>query len=140
MIRVKQITPLYDPKEDRLRLIINLNYPDRYDLWITRKFLINILDNIQNFLEGKKLFPNKNLKNNSSENNNETLIIYPPLNKLPILLESINISHLENNNFLINLEDANKNKFNFQLSLEELKDLINLIIKNTQFEWGINFL
>jgi hypothetical protein len=36
-----QFTAVYDEKEDRLRLIININYPTRYDFWITRKFLID---------------------------------------------------------------------------------------------------
>jgi hypothetical protein len=45
-----QFTAVYDEKEDRLRLIININYPTRYDFWITRKFLIDIMDNLQTYL------------------------------------------------------------------------------------------
>lgn len=140
MIKVKQLTPIYDEKEDRLRLIVNINFPNRYDLFITRRFLINILDNLQNFLI-KNNIKSKEDSFNSSKNNDQNLnTIYPSINKKPILLESINITCLNENNFLINLLDEKDNKFEIMMSYEELNNLIELILKIVKFEWGINFL
>ena len=131
----KQFTPIYDEKEDRLRLIININYPTRYDIWITRKFLIDIIDNLQNYLNNFE--EKKELKENKSENNSSQLPIYEATNT-PSLLETLNIKK-ENNLFILTLQDENKTTIESILTLTELKNLLKTLVSPVQMKWGIVF-
>ena len=131
----KQFTPIYDEKEDRLRLIININYPTRYDIWITRKFLIDIIDNLQNYLNNFE--EEKELKENKSENNSSQLPIYEATNT-PSLLETLNIKK-ENNLFILTLQDENKTTIESILTLTELKNLLKTLVNPVQMKWGIVF-
>ena len=131
----KQFTPIYDEKEDRLRLIVNINYPTRYDIWITRKFLIDIIDNLQNYLNNFE--EEKELKENKSENNSSQLPIYEATNT-PSLLETLNIKK-ENNLFILTLQDENKTTIESVLTLTELKNLLKTLVNPVQMKWGIVF-
>jgi len=131
----KQFTPIYDEKEDRLRLIININYPTRYDIWITRKFLIDIIDNLQNYLNNFE--EKKELKENKNENNSSQLSIYEATNT-PSLLETLNIKK-ENNLFILTLQDENKTTIESILTLTELKNLLKTLVSPVQMKWGIVF-
>jgi len=131
----KQFTPIYDEKEDRLRLIININYPTRYDIWITRKFLIDIIDNLQNYLNNFE--EEKEFKENKSENNSSQLPIYEATNT-PSLLETLNIKK-ENNLFILTLQDENKTTIESILTLTELKNLLKTLVNPVQMKWGIVF-
>jgi len=131
----KQFTPIYDEKEDRLRLIVNINYPTRYDIWITRKFLIDIIDNLQNYLNNFE--EEKELKENKSENNSSQLPIYEATNT-PSLLETLNIKK-ENNLFILTLQDENKTTIESILTLTELKNLLKTLVNPVQMKWGIVF-
>jgi len=131
----KQFTPIYDEKEDRLRLIININYPTRYDIWITRKFLIDIIDKLQNYLDNFE--EEKELKENKSENNSSQLPIYEATNT-PSLLETLNLKK-ENNLFILTLQDENKTTIESILTLTELKNLLKTLVNPVQMKWGIVF-
>jgi len=134
-IIAKQFTPIYDEKEDRLRLIININYPTRYDIWITRRFLIDIIDNLQNYLNNFE--EEKKLKENKNENNSSQLPIYEATNT-PSLLETLNIKK-ENNLFILTLQDENKTTIESILTLTELKNLLKTLVSPVQMKWGIVF-
>jgi len=135
-IIAKQFSAIYDEKEDRLRLIVNINYPDRYDIWITRKFLIDIIDNLQTYL--LKLKENTSSTKNNKENNssNQNLPIYKS-NNVPNILQELNITKKENN-FILTLKDENKT-IQAVLSIEELKKILEIMLSPVKIRWGLGF-
>lgn len=130
----KQFTPLYDEKEDRLRVIININYPDRYDFWITRKFLIDIMDNLQNYL--MRFQEEKVKENHKPTSNPDELPIYEPTSEAS-LLEKLNITK-NDNIFILTMQSQDKT-IQTTLTLQDLKNLLNAIIKPVRIQWGLGF-
>jgi hypothetical protein len=130
-----QFTAVYDEKEDRVRLIININYPTRYDFWITRKFLIDIMDNLQTYLTNFKEEPIEENLENQPENNTE-VSIFEPTNE-PSLLETLNITK-QDNFFILTLED-NKNIIQATFKLNELKNLLKMLLQPVRIRWGLGF-
>jgi hypothetical protein len=130
-----QFTAVYDEKEDRVRLIININYPTRYDFWITRKFLIDIMDNLQTYLTNFKEEPIEENLENQPENNTE-VSIFEPTNE-PSLLETLNITK-QDNFFILTLED-NKNIIQSTFKLNELKNLLKILLQPVRIRWGLGF-
>jgi len=133
VITAKQFSSIYDEKEDRIRLIINLNYPDRYDLWITRKFLIDIMDNVQTYLMN---FKAEEKQTNNNNYHQQELPIYESTNT-PLILETFNITKRENN-FILILKDSNIT-IQAILTLNELKNFLKLILNPVKIKWGIWF-
>ena len=133
-IIAKQFTPIYDPKEDRIRLIINLNYPDRYDIWITRKFLIDILDNLQNFFFQHNIEFNYNTPNNVSTDTKESLPIYENKNE-PQILENFSLTK-DDDRFVLVLKDSTTTIQSI-LGQEEIKQFILYTINSVNIQWGI---
>ncbi|BAF70506.1 conserved hypothetical protein [Nitratiruptor sp. SB155-2] len=128
----KQFTPVYDEREDRLRLIVNLNYPTRYDLWITRAFLIKLLDELSKFALPD--IEEEQPSTNQSDLNEPA--IYPNTNT-PYLVESVNITPT-GDGFAITIEDGST-QIVTTLSAQELKKLISLILRTVRFAWGLYF-
>ncbi|BCD60705.1 hypothetical protein NitYY0814_C1492 [Nitratiruptor sp. YY08-14] len=128
----KQFTSVYDEREDRLRLIVNLNYPTRYDLWITRAFLIKLLDELSKFSlpEIEEEPPSTN------QSDAKEPAIYPSINT-PHLVESVNITTTKDG-FTITIEDGST-QIVTTLSAQELKKLISLILRTVRFAWGLYF-
>ncbi len=136
VIIAKKFSAVYNEYEDRLRLIINVTCPTRYDFWITRKFLIEIVDNLQNYLINFKEKIKKDSQNTQSSNKNEEIKLYPPQNT-PSLLESVNIQR-QNDLFILTLKDK-KTTIEATLKLNELKDLLEMLIRPVKMRWGIGF-
>jgi hypothetical protein len=130
----KQFTAIYDEREDRLRLIININYPNRYDFWITRKFLIDIMDNLQNYI--MKFKDDYKNSQNETSNNSKDLPIYEPTNN-PTLLDQLNITK-KDNFFILTLQNQEKT-VQATLTFEDLNNLLKTIIQPVRIRWGLGF-
>ncbi|MDD2830115.1 MAG: hypothetical protein PHW18_11120 [Sulfuricurvum sp.] len=51
-ILAKTFTPFYSESEDRIRLVVNYaDYENRFDLWLTRAFLLKLLPTIEECLD-----------------------------------------------------------------------------------------
>ncbi|NPA55149.1 MAG: hypothetical protein GXO40_02160 [Epsilonproteobacteria bacterium] len=132
-IRALQFTPIYEPREDRIRLIINLNHPTRYDMFITRKFLLDLISHI------KKLITPIPLPQSESTTQSDTPQPIYSFEHDAKLLETINISF-----------DKDKGAFNITLSdgiadiqtvlqPHELNNLIMYMVKCIKPHWGSEF-
>ncbi len=135
ILQIKQFTPVYDEKEDRLRLIFNINYPTRYDVWITRKFLIDILDNFSDYIKPQEIKESQN--GNTEENQNAQNNIYPPTNDEIHLLETIN-ANFNQNGVILTFKDS-KTTLQAALTYEELKSLLETITARVKHHWGLYF-
>jgi hypothetical protein len=135
ILQIKQFTPVYDEKEDRLRLIFNINYPTRYDVWITRKFLIDILDNFSDYIKPQEIKESQN--SNTEENQNAQNNIYPPTNDEIRLLETIN-ANFNQNGVILTFKDS-KTTLQAALTYEELKSLLETITARVKHHWGLYF-
>jgi len=128
----KQFTPIYDEREDRIRLIFNINYPTRYDMWITRNFLIKLIYSLDEYIIEEKETSNINSTNTSNSTENK---IYLPTNSQIKLLESFQITPI-NNNYLIRFSDTEQT-IETTLTKEELSKLLKALVKIIQNVWGI---
>ena len=50
-VQTKTLSLLYDPQEDRMKLIINKDDVDRIEFWVTRRFYFSLLFELETFLE-----------------------------------------------------------------------------------------
>ena len=51
-ISAQTFTPFYSQSEDRIRLVINYaDYPNRFDLWLTRAFLLQLLPTLEECMD-----------------------------------------------------------------------------------------
>ncbi|WP_456471439.1 hypothetical protein [Caminibacter sp.] len=130
----QQFTPVYDPKEDRIRLIININYPTRHDIWITRRFLINLLDNVSHLITDNI----KTQQTTSPQNQNTIPQKIYKFRKKPKLIEELNISYnKDTNTYNLLIKDA-KTSIESALTPEDLNNLIKHLIKPVKYEWGLH--
>ena len=133
----KQFTPIYDEKEDRIRLIINLNYPTRYDVWITRRFLVMIVDELSELFdkEVEKQEPFISSEKNKIEDGQKVYTF----EKEPNLLENLHIRFDKKKSiYYLKLSDKSVD-IETNLTPEELKKLVKYLIEQVKYKWGINF-
>jgi len=130
-IVAKQFTPLYDEREDRMRLAININFPERYDIWITRAFLIKILDNVDSFWEKECL---KEVTDQTFQACAE--VVHQPVNEAK-LLEAFTI-HKQKNSYLLILSDG-KARITAFLEPGQLSRLFTLLKSKVRYIWGLGF-
>jgi phosphopantetheine adenylyltransferase len=128
----KQFTPVYDEREDRVRLIFNINYPTRYDMWITRNFLIKLIYSLSDYIIEEEQTAQQNQQ--SQEKNT----IYLPVNKNVELLESFQITPINNSIYLVRFSD-NNTTIEAYLSKNDLSKLLKALINATKNTWGISF-
>ena len=136
IVQAKEFTPLYDEREDRLRLIVNLHYPTRYDVWVTRRFLLKIVDELVDFLD-----TTSHSTSNHSTKENQLSSQQPiyPFDKEPKIVERLDISHDKNSGlFNLQLYDGNIAIVS-SMKAEELKQLIQFMLNQVRFQWGLNF-
>lgn len=51
-ITAQTFTPFYSQTEDRIRLVVNYaDYPNRFDLWLTRAFLLQLLPTLEECID-----------------------------------------------------------------------------------------
>ena len=131
----QQFTPIYDEREDRIRLIFNINFPTRYDMWITRNFLIKLIYSLNEKL--MQTLEKKSISNKTSSDKTNAQI-YPPTNKEINLLVKLQITPLNNDNYLITFSDNNIT-IESQLTQEELSQLLKTLINITKNNWGITY-
>lgn len=129
----QQFTPIYDEREDRLRLIFNINYPTRYDMWITRNFLSKIIYSLNEYIIENQP-QNKNTP--SQKDSKET--IYLPTNKEVKLLESFQITPVNENTYLSRFSDS-ETTVEAHLTKENLSTLLKSFVKATKNFWGIAY-
>lgn len=56
LIEAEKFTAWYDSAEDRLRVAINIDSPDaRVDFWITRRFFLSLITQIEGLLDTQEL-------------------------------------------------------------------------------------
>ena len=127
----KQFTPVYDEREDRVRLIFNINYPTRYDMWITRNFLIKLIYSLSDYIIEEEQTAQQNQQ--SQEKNT----IYLPVNKNVELLESFQITPINNSIYLVRFSD-NNTTIEAYLSKNDLSKLLKALINATKNTWGIS--
>jgi hypothetical protein len=124
----KQFTPIYDPIEDRLRLAININYPTRYDIFITRRFFKELLNSTKGLLS--------QASSSSSSGSSEEQKIYS-FRKKPQLIENLNISYdKEKNVYNLSLRDK-RVEITSSLTPQELANLLAFMLKQVQIEWDL---
>ena len=137
----QEFTPVYDAKEDRIRLIVNIHYPTRYDFYLTRKLLIKLLERFSDLLKENlstttiqraAISPQTDIAQSEKK-------VYPPTNKQIFLIEKINIQFdKKNKKYTITISDNNKSVIS-SLTANELKNLLKLLSDKVKFEWGLNF-
>lgn len=94
IIEAKTFTCQYDEKEDRL--LLTINYEDmnsRVDFWITRAFLRKLLPHFFDYTTKLEVKEDKTLPNTSSTD----ISTFVLTQKTPFLLESVDITPLQNN-------------------------------------------
>ena len=132
VVEAHQFTPLYDPREDRIRFIININTPQRYDMWLTRAMLIKILDHVEDFVGEESSVPvNESEESNKSEEGK----IFAPSNKEIALLEQFSLTK-KDNGFVVRISDGKREFVSF-LYPWQLQQLLRLLKNQVRFVWGI---
>ena len=136
LIVARQFTPVYDEFEDRIRLIVNINYPNRYDFWITRAFLIKILDRIRDFIDIDGISEDKS-QNSSTDSSTDSLLKQPiyPFEREIQLLSTIQFSKKEEGIEIVLSDHTVSVKCILQKN--ELKLLIEAIVRQIQYRWGL---
>jgi len=127
-----QFTPIYDEREDRLRLIFNINYPTRYDMWVTRNFLVKLIDNLFGF----DLNITETEQTTTETTNNTQKEIYP-FEKTILLLENMNIKPTPQG-YLITFQD-NRQIVESELNAKDFDNLIKHILSPVKYKWGIMY-
>jgi hypothetical protein len=129
----RQFTPVYDEKEDRVRLIFNINYPTRYDMWITRNFLIKLIYSLSDYIIDDELQTTQQQNQQTQEDT-----IYLPTNKNIELLESFQITPINDSIYLVRFSD-NNTTIEAHLSKNDLSKLLKALVNATKNTWGISF-
>jgi hypothetical protein len=132
----KTFTCNYIEREDRLLLTLNYEDPnERTDFWITRAFLLKLVPYFFDYmLEDISLESNSELTS-PTDNTTYTLTF-----KEPILLDSVDITPMEDGNVHFVLKNLEHNVYAVSTLSRELFDkVIKLILAAApQFSWGIN--
>ena len=71
-IAARTISLMYHPKEDRMLLVINKAEPDVSEFWITRRFYLSLLFELETFLEKLDIIPPSNVSNHSVQSSSST--------------------------------------------------------------------
>ena len=133
VLEAHQFTPLYDPREDRIRFIININTPQRYDMWLTRAMLIKILDHVEDFVGEENTVPGN--KSEESDAKSEEGKIFAPSNEEVALLEQFSLTK-KDNGFVVCISDGARKVISFLYPIQ-LQQLLNLLKNQVRFVWGI---
>lgn len=133
LLEAKQFTPIYDPREDRIRLIININTPTRYDMWLTRAMLIKILDRVEEFVAADDVYT---VPETDGEEGSVEAKVFAPINDTPLLLEQFSLTKQSDGTFLLRISDGQK-EFGALLQSHQLQQLLHLLKSQVRFVWGI---
>ena len=139
-IKTKTLSLFYDPREDRMKLIINKNEEERMEFWITRRFYFSLLFELETFLE-KLNFPSvPTVQNKKKETLQKTSgnALEIKQNISISMLEDININFIkESENFVFTF----KSKDLEAQTVFEKEEFLNFytLLKGSfpKGEWGI---
>jgi len=104
IIKALTFTPVYSPKEDRIRLVINYaDYNNRVDLWLTRAFLLKLIPTIEDCLDKYDTTPPNSTIQQQTDKTSQSKTDTPTLTmteKEGYLVDSVDITyHKENSQF-----------------------------------------
>lgn len=138
-IRANTLSLNYNAREDRVKLIINKDEKNPIEFWITRRFYLSILFELETFFEQHNISyikpTNKTLNYKMEESKK---IFSSELKNISYLLESINVKfNQETENFIFIFQSKNIVAESI-LRIEQCLDFY-LMFKNTfpKSEWGI---
>ncbi len=139
-IKTKTLSLFYDPREDRMKLIINKDEEERMEFWITRRFYFSLLFELETFLE-KLNFPSvPTVQNKKKETPQKASgnVLEIKQNISISMLEDININFIkESENFVFTF----KSKELEAQTVFEKEEFLNfyMLLKGSfpKGEWGI---
>ena len=142
-IRINTFSLRYDPKEDRMKLLLNKNGDTPIRFLITRRFYLSLLFELETYMEQldipyKELENNKQEKKKQEEKKVDRKISKQYSNISSTLLENLNIQFLK---------ERNKFKFLFQSDTIEAESILGVeqfiqfytVLKQSfpKGEWGM---
>lgn len=143
IVQAKTFTCIYSEKEDRL--LLTVNYQDaknRVDFWLTRNFLIKLLPHLFEYIGSdtqtqKPDLPSAQPATAQTPTDSATFTL---TQKVPVLLESIDITKLENGYIQFVLKNLEKNIYaTATLDPTLFSQVIKVITTAVPtFGWGIN--
>jgi len=142
-IMTQTFTPTYDISEDRIRLAINYeDYENRIDLMITRRFALQFIPALEEWVEGGAV--QKKSVDENSDGNNEVVHQTDGVNLElfkgeAILLEEVNMKKDAQNNTILNLQCKSATVVAI-LNTRMLQEFSRVLKKSMpKIEWGIGY-
>ena len=138
-VQTKTLSLLYDGKEDRMKLIINMDDVDQIEFWITRRFYFSLLFELETFLEKLQIPIPKPVQ---SEKQNKSVQKNRPLEESPkepaYLLKNINISYIKERKAFTFLFQSDKIEAESFFALDQFLNFYT-VLKGSfpKGEWGI---
>lgn len=138
-VQTKTLSLMYDPQEDRMKLIINKDDVDRIEFWITRRFYFSLLFELETFLEQlqitvpKPAQPKKQKINKKKSSSFDIKSI-----ESAYLLKNINIRFIKEKKAFTFLFQSDKIEAESYFVLDQFLNFYN-VLKGSfpKGEWGI---
>jgi len=155
-VQIRTLSLLYDPREDRMKLVINKDKEEEIDFWITRRFYFSLLFELETMLEALHITPfplNGDAQNSrppskktqtdplkSEQNKKMHRIDMPPAKSRQesSLLENINIRFSPKRKEFFFLFQSNEIEAQSILAQEQFLHFYNILKKTfPKGEWGL---
>jgi len=141
IIQAKTFTCIYNEKEDRLLLAINYqDVKNRVDFWLTRNFLIKLLPHLFEYMDCDIQKADLPSSSPATKQTPTDSTMFTLTQKVPVLLESIDITKLENGYIQFVLKNLEKNIYATATLKPMLFSQVIKVITTAvpTFSWGIN--
>lgn len=152
LIEANSFTAWYDVREDRLHLAVNMSVPNaRADFWITRRFFLSLVMEVEAFLEDKagsvpveeisKILEEKSVQDSKSDKQNiknETKEQYLPSKRVDVfLLDTLNLSWLKESQVIKLTISSELYVVESYMKPQEMMAFLQMLIKQAPImEWG----
>ena len=137
-IQIKTFSLRYDAQEDRMQLILNKGSDHIVEFWITRRFYLSVLFDLETFLELHQL------TSHNSEGMNPRIAKEYSKNTLPVkkkidssLLKSVNLKFVKEKEVLILILRSEIIEANTIFNKDQLIDFYTMLKKGLpKTQWG----
>ena len=138
-VQTKTLSLMYDPQEDRMKLIINKDDVDRIEFWITRRFYFSLLFELETFLEKLQISipkPAQPKKQNKSAQKNRPR--EESFEEPAYLLKNINIRYIKERKAFTFVFQSDKIEAESFFALDQFLNFYTLLKGSfPKGEWGI---